>query len=108
MEVLAADIVCRHSIPAHRVLGHSDVSPARKRDPGELFDWAGLARTGIGLWPEQVSGSPILEDFGYDVTGAGQKACAVAFQRHWRPNKIDGFMDNECTRLLAGLLDRMS
>ena len=104
---LAEDIVSRHAIPAHRVLGHSDVAPSRKRDPGELFDWNGLARAGIGLWPEEISDSPILQDFGYDVAGAGHTACAVAFQRHWRPNKIDGFMDKECTRLLAGLLDRM-
>ena len=105
--VLAEDIVRRHAIPAHRVLGHSDVAPARKQDPGEFFDWAGLARVGIGLWPAQASGGPVLEEFGYDVTGAGQTACATAFQRHWRPSKIDGFMDDDCIRLLAGLLDRM-
>ena len=105
--ILAEDIVRRYAIPAHRVLGHSDVAPARKQDPGELFDWAGLARVGIGLWPAQASGGPVLEEFGYDVTGAGQTACATAFQRHWRPGKIDGFMDDDCTRLLAGLLDRM-
>ena len=105
--VLAEDIVRRHAIPAHRVLGHSDVAPARKQDPGELFDWAVLARVGIGLWSAQASGGPVLEEFGYDVTGAGQTACATAFQRHWRPGKIDGFMDDDCIRLLAGLLDRM-
>ena len=104
---LAEDVVRRHAIPAHRVLGHSDVAPARKLDPGELFDWAGLARVGIGLWPAQASGAPVLEEFGYDVTGAGQTACATAFQRHWRPGKIDGLMDDHCIRLLAGLLDRM-
>ena len=104
---LADGILNRHAIPAHRVLGHSDVAPSRKRDPGELFDWNGLAKAGIGLWPEEASDCPVLEEFGYDVAGAGQESCAVAFQRHWRPNKIDGFMDKECTRLLAGLLDRM-
>ena len=57
---LAEDIVRRHAIPAHRVLGHSDVAPARKQDPGELFDWAGLARVGIGLWPAQASGGRVL------------------------------------------------
>ena len=105
--VLAEDIVRRHAIPAHRVLGHSDVAPARKQDPGELFDWAGLARVGIGLWPTQAAGGPVLEECGYDGSGAGQAACATAFHRHWRPNKIDGFMDDDCIRLLAGLLDRM-
>ena len=62
---------------------------------------------GIGIWPEQGTDNPVLEDFGYDVTGAGQTACATAFQRHWRPGKIDGLMDDHCIRLLAGLLDRM-
>ena len=49
---LARDILARHPIPAARVLGHSDVAPLRKEDPGELFDWQGLAAAGIGLWPE--------------------------------------------------------
>ena len=44
--------VARHPVPAARVLGHSDVAPLRKEDPGELFDWRGLAAAGIGLWPE--------------------------------------------------------
>src|SRR5215510_8733173 len=52
LEMLAKEIMSRHPIPAHRVLGHSDVAPARKIDPGELFDWRRLARAGIGLWPE--------------------------------------------------------
>ena len=48
---LAGGILSRHSIPASRVLGHSDVAPARKEDPGELFPWEALAASGIGLWP---------------------------------------------------------
>src|SRR5215468_7605155 len=55
LEELARSILARHSIPAHRVLGHSDVAPARKIDPGELFDWRRLARAGIGLWPETLA-----------------------------------------------------
>src|SRR5262249_6695143 len=51
LEALARDIVDRHAIRPHRVVGHSDVAPTRKTDPGELFDWARLARKGIGLWP---------------------------------------------------------
>ncbi len=55
---LAKDIVQRHNIPAHRVLGHSDVAPTRKVDPGELFDWKMLAAAGVGQWPE-----PTEEDY---------------------------------------------
>ena len=107
---LCGDILGRHSIPPHRVLGHSDVAPARKEDPGELFDWTALAVAGIGLWPEAKGANPVpaLEDFGYDVAGAGLVACATAFQRHWRPAKIDGVMDAECQDLLAGLLDQIA
>ncbi len=106
---LCQDILGRHPIPPHRVLGHSDVAPARKEDPGELFDWAAMAAAGIGLWPEarEANPAPALEDFGYDVAGAGLAACATAFQRHWRPAKIDGVMDGECQGLLAGLLDQI-
>ncbi|MGH6954116.1 MAG: N-acetylmuramoyl-L-alanine amidase, partial [Alphaproteobacteria bacterium] len=52
LERLALDLVRRHRIPPSRVLGHSDVAPRRRRDPGELFDWPRLARPGVGLWPE--------------------------------------------------------
>ena len=106
---LCRDILRRHPIPAYRVLGHADVAPARKQDPGELFDWPALAAGGVGLWPEEAQGSDpsaanVLASFGYDIAGAGLAACATAFQRHWRPGKIDGVMDNECLARLAGLL----
>ena len=51
---LARDITTRHAIPARNVIGHADVAPRRKMDPGELFDWRRLARAEIGLWPEQA------------------------------------------------------
>ncbi len=107
---LCRDILGRHAIPPHRVLGHSDVAPARKEDPGELFDWAALAAAGVGLWPRSdlAPGAAALEDFGYDVAGAGLAACATAFQRHWRPAKIDGEMDGECQCVLADLLDQIA
>src|SRR5262249_42163258 len=53
LETLAQEILRRHAIPPDRVVGHSDVAPARKQDPGELFDWRRLADAGIGLWPEE-------------------------------------------------------
>ncbi len=110
---LCRDILRRHSIPAHRVLGHADVAPARKQDPGELFDWAALAAVGIGLWPVETQGygqsaATALASFGYDIAGAGLAACATAFQRHWRPENIDGVMDDECLNRLAGLLARVN
>jgi N-acetylmuramoyl-L-alanine amidase len=52
---LAKGIVSRHPIPAQRVVGHSDVAPARKTDPGELFPWQKLAEAGIGVWPSLSS-----------------------------------------------------
>ena len=52
---LAKGIVSRHPIPANRVVGHSDVAPARKMDPGELFPWKQLAESGIGMWPTLTS-----------------------------------------------------
>ncbi|MDA1098177.1 MAG: N-acetylmuramoyl-L-alanine amidase [Proteobacteria bacterium] len=107
---LCTCILRRHAIPAHRVLGHADVAPARREDPGELFDWAALAAAGVGLWPPPKQGNGLsaaaaLANFGYDVQGAGLDACATAFQRHWRPKIIDGRMDAECLDRLAGLLD---
>ena len=69
---LAGAILARHPIPAWRVLGHSDVAPSRKDDPGELFRWEKLAGDGIGLWPrpgddpgEGAVGN-LLARFGYD------------------------------------------
>jgi N-acetylmuramoyl-L-alanine amidase len=124
LEALARGILARHPIPAHRVLGHSDVAPARKVDPGELFDWRRLARAGIGLWPEPLSlpdpgpaGSPLavadlqskLGRFGYGVAATGvldqatQQALS-AFQRHFRPARFDGVPDGETQRLLAAVV----
>ncbi|MBL6953441.1 MAG: N-acetylmuramoyl-L-alanine amidase [Alphaproteobacteria bacterium] len=112
LKELCRDILRRHPIPPHRVLGHADVAPARKQDPGELFDWAALAAAGVGLWPVRSQGNDLsaaaLARFGYDVSGAGLAACAMAFQRHWRPGQVDGAMDDECLGLLTGLLDSMT
>src|SRR6516162_4761507 len=56
VEHLSAALISRFAIPQHRVVGHSDIAPDRKSDPGELFDWARLARAGIGIWPEPAAG----------------------------------------------------
>ena len=59
LEDLAAELLSRHPIPARNVVGHSDVAPGRKTDPGERFDWARLAAAGIGLWPDAALHSEV-------------------------------------------------
>jgi N-acetylmuramoyl-L-alanine amidase len=117
---LARAILFRHRIPPWRVLGHSDVAPARKQDPGELFPWARLAEAGIGLWVDyRAEGEPpplgvaqaLLAEYGYDCpqTGADDEATRLvvtAFQRHFRPERVDGTLDAETAVRLAALLDR--
>jgi len=109
---LSKDIISRHSIPQERILGHSDVAPTRKQDPGELFPWKKLAEEGIGLWPQglkDVSGlsEKRLRDyftrFGYAPEGNLQDII-TAFQRHWRPDNISGAADEETLARLLVLL----
>jgi N-acetylmuramoyl-L-alanine amidase len=107
---LCHGILLRHPIPSWRVLGHSDVAPARKEDPGELFPWAELAKAGIGLWPQTMQsdlGAEALARYGYDPGALPDKAI-TAFQRHFRPQKLDGQWDSECAGLLASLLTKPS
>ncbi|MEW4466894.1 N-acetylmuramoyl-L-alanine amidase [Parasphingorhabdus sp. JC815] len=112
---LAHEIVKRHDITPTNVIGHSDLAPARKQDPGELFDWDRLARHGIALKkPSLRLGDPpwtdsgfmlALERFGYDITA--KEDAVRAFQRRFRPENIDGVIDGECrTILLSLMLDR--
>jgi N-acetylmuramoyl-L-alanine amidase len=106
LTTLCHSILMRHPIPSWRVLGHSDVAPARKEDPGELFPWAQLAKAGIGLWPQAVAsdlGADALIHYGYDPD-APQEKLVTAFQRHFHPKKLDGHWDSECAGLLASLL----
>lgn len=109
---LVADIKERHGITRGNVVGHSDVAPARKQDPGELFDWHALARLRLALprptrnlvdpgWPD-AGFMLALERFGYDVTDEG--AAVIAFQRRFRPELIDGEIDMECRCILLALL----
>jgi N-acetylmuramoyl-L-alanine amidase len=106
LTLLASAILRRHPIPPRNVVGHSDIAPSRKRDPGELFDWQRLARVGIGLWPEPVGAAPggtpkMLAEYGYR---AEEDGAVAAFQRRFRPSRIDGVADEETAALLAGLL----
>lgn len=133
MEALIAlghDLMARHGISPRNVVGHSDVAPERKIDPGELFDWRMLAAAGVGLWPEDAyltsksAVEPIgMGDHGTSVTrlrlrlarygyGLGEddrfaahtQAVVMAFQRHFRPDRLDGVWDGECEARLSRLL----
>ncbi len=111
---LCLDILARHPVPAGNVVAHSDIAPNRKEDPGERFDWAGLAQEGVGLWPFDVpdagTGDAVrdaaslrdvraaLADIGYRVAPEGPLDPALstvlrAFQRHWRPEAVTGQAD---------------
>jgi N-acetylmuramoyl-L-alanine amidase len=109
---LVAGIKERHGITRGNVVGHSDIAPARKQDPGELFPWAQLAKLRLALPrparnlidPEWTDSGFLLalERFGYDVTD--RLAVVVAFQRRFRPELIDGTIDGECRAMLLALL----
>ncbi|MEO8557500.1 MAG: N-acetylmuramoyl-L-alanine amidase [Rhodospirillales bacterium] len=107
---LCRAILARHPIPRRNVVGHSDVAPWRKQDPGELFDWRGLALQGIGLWPQSdsepasIAEAPaMLARYGYDLGAQHIEAVVRAFQRHFRPSLVSGQLDAECLAVLAGL-----
>ncbi len=110
---LCLEILGRWPIPGRNVVAHSDVSPDRKRDPGELFDWAGLAAEGVGLWPVGVAGEAtapvpdgearsvrLLRAIGYLVDATRPGLAVAAFQRHWRQEVVSGVVD-------AGTLSRL-
>lgn len=109
---LLAGIMARHNIAPANVVGHSDVAPVRKIDPGELFEWEVLARYGLALSTPKprirlLHENPgafflSLERFGYDV--ADGRAAITAFQRRYRPRIIDGELDGEVGALLFELL----
>lgn len=126
---LCRAIVERHGIAPRDVVGHSDVAPSRKKDPGELFPWERLAEAGIGLYPSNVArrhrttrdfgpgetddavtdAQNLLARFGYDIEATGTldnatHAVMVAFQRRFRPWKFDGRLDGETHARLRALV----
>jgi N-acetylmuramoyl-L-alanine amidase len=125
---LCRSIFTRHRIAADRVLAHSDVAPTRKQDPGEKFPWKVLADSGIGLWvksaPLELAGpifvlgetNPSIQEtqrllarYGYGVTSTGYldgttRDAVAAFQRHFRPERVDGIVDASTIATLKALL----
>src|SRR5262249_48473891 len=110
---LCRGIVARHPrIVPRNVVGHSDIAPDRKIDPGTLFPWKVLADAGIGVFPEKIEApyegdlAKGLQRYGYQPSGDVPLAEIVkAFQRHFRPTKVDGVADADTKALLAALLD---
>jgi len=126
---LCRSIFTRHKVPADRVLGHSDVAPARKQDPGEKFPWRLLADSGIGMWvkpaplsqagPIYVLGETdpavealqrLLAKYGYGVNPTGYldgttRDAVAAFQRHFRPVRVDGVLDVSTLMTLKALVE---
>jgi N-acetylmuramoyl-L-alanine amidase len=128
---LCQEIVDRWQIAPEDVLGHSDVAPGRKLDPGELFPWAALAAGGVGHFtrPEAItggrffglgdSGEPVtayqslLAAYGYGIEPTGRfdertRAVTIAFQQHFRPAKVDGVADMSTITTLHRLLSTLS
>lgn len=123
---LMSEVRARWSIADRDIVGHSDVAPDRKEDPGELFPWKQLAQAGHGLWAEVAAapGGPLAEGdegagvfalqaaltrLGYDCAPSGQfeprtTTVVRAFQRHWRPERVDGVADGETRARLIALL----
>jgi N-acetylmuramoyl-L-alanine amidase len=124
---LGLDICNRHGIRPERVLAHSDVAPHRKIDPGEKFPWSRLAASGLGLWvePEPLGTADDLSDDEAAVTAARRALLAygyglgssatldqrmrlviAAFQRHFRPARVDGKLDRSTLVTLERLCAR--
>ncbi|KHJ56189.1 N-acetylmuramoyl-L-alanine amidase [Aureimonas altamirensis] len=126
---LCRDCVAKWAIPAANVVGHSDIAPSRKEDPGELFPWDQLSAAGIGMTVESVpvsggrflspgdKGDPVaawqamLAAYGFDVTADGNygdttRLATLAFQRHHRPSLLDGIADTSTVGTMHRLLSR--
>lgn len=119
---LCQDILSRHPIPPRNVVGHSDIAPMRKEDPGELFNWQWLAAQGVGVWPSTSGQGAMdsgqwrvkeiqknLSEYGYCLSVSGEidnptAKAIIAFQRHFRPFKLAECWDGECEAALQCLL----
>lgn len=123
---LVADIANRHEVKPHNIVGHSDVAPQRKIDPGPMFPWEELAKAGLGRWFSHEQAQAHEQDFkekglpdtlwiqeqlkraGYDVPLSGTldqatRNVIAAFQMHYRPSRHDGQPDAETLGILRAL-----
>lgn len=127
---LAGEIMDRHRIAPCDVLGHSDIAPGRKSDPGELFPWARLADDGIGVWPEEtvvvpghvdLNGAlrrlseigyavPMTPELGSDILNPDSAVTDVvkAFQGHYHQSRSDGILDAETAAAIAAVAVRFA
>ncbi len=132
LEALCRDIIARHKIEPQGVLAHSDVAPARKIDPGEKFPWRLLHEAGVGHWVEPElageggrglkpgdAGAEVdalraqLSLYGYGIAPSGHfdrsmQTVVSAFQRHFRPERVDGIADQSTMRTLERLLAKIA
>ena len=113
---ITSSIIIRHPIPARNIIGHSDIAPTRKKDPGEFFDWNKLALKGIGYWPKVRKSEDItpinalnfemaLKMYGYDTTNLS--ATILAFQRHFLPKHCNDQPDLKMFRMLEILINNL-
>ena len=105
---LVRDIMHRYQLKSAQVIGHSDIAPGRKIDPGERFPWgqlamAGCALTPMDIRPDGLDAEAALKAIGYGPE-AGVTAVVEAFQRRYRPSCVDGVIDAETEALIAGVL----
>ena len=128
---LSKAIMSRYNLPPKAVVAHSDIAPGRKIDPGEKFPWAGLAAAGIGLWPQDIPqdqrlvfsrgdrdrGIAIIQTglarigYGVHVTGVLDETTQMvleAFQRRYRPERIDGAIDMQIMALIKTLTEQVA
>lgn len=118
LEALLGDLLARHRVPPRRVLGHSDVAPARKEDPGERFPWPRLARAGLAVMPDAAPpASPdpaaarrLLAEAGYPAADGALAldTLVTAFQRRFRPARVDGRIDAETMGLIRAARDLLA
>ncbi|MGY2374046.1 N-acetylmuramoyl-L-alanine amidase [Pseudomonas sp. SDO524_S393] len=126
---LAADVIKRYAIEPQNVVGHSDIAPLRKSDPGPLFPWQALSEQGIGAWPDaatvhkHLAGRPesrsvevnvvqrALAAYGYTIPQTGlldeeTRQVIRAFQMHFRPADISGIPDAETEAIALALVEK--
>ncbi|CAQ83837.1 MULTISPECIES: N-acetylmuramoyl-L-alanine amidase [Photorhabdus] len=126
---MAKDIIQRYNIEPQNVIGHSDIAPLRKYDPGKDFPWKELAEQGIGAWPDDVTVEKYmagrkwnemasveliqktLEKYGYTIPQTGvldedTRRTISAFQMHFRPDDISGNPDAQTESIASALVEK--